>query len=68
METFNWEFELSLEVEIVSSMILKKKKKNNNNNFPNIRNEVTPILDYSILLVTETYFFIISVCSFLMGD
>lgn len=27
METFNWEFELSLEVEIVSSMILKKKKK-----------------------------------------
>lgn len=25
-------------------------------NFPNVSNEVTLILDYSILLVTETYF------------
>lgn len=36
-------------------------------NFPNVRNEVTLILDYSILLVTETYFFNIFVCSFLVG-
>lgn len=33
METFNWEFELSLEVEIVSSMILKKKKKTTTTTF-----------------------------------
>lgn len=35
-------------MEILSSMIFK--------NFPNVSNEVTLILDYSILLVTETYF------------
>lgn len=57
LETFNWEFDLSLAVEIVRWNDKEKKK-----HFPNIRNEVTLILDDSILPVTETYFFIISVC------
>ena len=63
LETFNWEFDLSLAVETVRWNDKEKKK-----HFPNIRNEVTLILDDSILPVTETYFFIISVCTFLMGN
>lgn len=57
METFNREFSSLLDVETVNSLMTK--------NVPHVRNEVTLILDYSLLLVTErnTFFFIICICS-----
>lgn len=59
METFNWEFSSLLDVETVSSMMTK--------NVPNVRNEVTLILDYSLLLVTERNTFFSSFVSVLHG-
>lgn len=58
-ETFKWRFELSLYGKLLSQWF---------NFFPKTRNEVILILDYSKLLATETYFFTISLCSFLVED
>lgn len=59
METFNREFSSLLDVETVNSLITK--------NVPNVRNEITLILDYSLLLVTERNTFFSSFVSVLHG-